>query len=117
MLFALSYYCLFNCGGGDSLPRPLKQRRTRGQQPVEATPVLFLFAGTSSATAMRLDTATLGKDTASGHRRGATRTWGTSDDGVGIAVSSTSASVCPQSVACSSYKHTADSPTVMEGQR
>jgi hypothetical protein len=50
--------------------------------------------------------------------------WGTSDDGVGIAVSSASASACPQTVAYSSYEHTngndsitAESPTVMEGQR
>jgi hypothetical protein len=75
---------------------------------------------------MRLDATTLEKDTASGQIRGATRTWGTSDDGVGIAVSSTSASVCPQAVVYRSvdFKHAdgngtimPESPTVMDGQR
>ncbi|XP_023726934.1 protein NDRG3 isoform X5 [Cryptotermes secundus] len=77
----------------------------------------------SSASVMRLDASTLVKDTASAHRRSATRMWGTSEDGIGIAVSSASASAYPQSGARSSYEHsngngsiTAKSPTVMEGQ-
>jgi hypothetical protein len=87
--------------------------------------IYFLFTG-MSRTLMRLNAKNLVKDTAFGHRHGATRTWGTSDDGVGIAVSSTSASVCPQSADCGSVslKHTnengtitAKSPTVLEGQR
>ena len=75
---------------------------------------------------MRLDANNLVKDVAFGHKCGATRTWGTSDDGAGIAVSSTSASVCREFVdyRSASVKYndgngtiTAASPTVLEGQR
>jgi len=75
---------------------------------------------------MRLDARNLVKDIAFGHRCGATRTWGTADDGVGIAVSSASASVSRESVdyRSASVEHTdgngtimATSPTVLEGQR
>jgi len=75
---------------------------------------------------MRLDAKNLVKDIAFGHRCSATRTWGTVDDGVGIAVSSASASLCRDSVdyRSASVKHTdgnvtitATSPTVLEGQR
>jgi hypothetical protein len=75
---------------------------------------------------MLLDATTLEKEAASGQRRGVTRTWGTPDDGAGIAVSSTSASVVPQAAVCHSteFKTTdgngtisPDAPTVMDGQR
>jgi len=75
---------------------------------------------------MRLDATNVVKDTASVNRRSATHTWGTSDDGVGIAVSSTSASVCHPPVVCRGvgFKDTCEngtitamSSTVMEGQR
>lgn len=91
----------------------------------DTSSVCFVFAG-MPRNLMRLDAKNLAKDTAFGHRYVATRTWGTSDDGVGIAVSSTSASVCPQFVDYrkTSSKHanengtiTARSPTVLEGQR
>ena len=87
--------------------------------------IYFLFAGMPK-TVMRLDAKNLVKDTAFGYRCGATRTWGTADDGMGIAVSSASASVCREYVdyRSASLKHTdgngtitATSPTVLEGQR
>lgn len=87
--------------------------------------IYFLFAG-MPRTVMRLDAKNLVKDITFGHRCGATRTWGTADDGVGIAVSSASASVCHEYVdyRSASVKHTdgngtitATSPTVLEGQR
>lgn len=87
--------------------------------------IYFLFAG-MPRTVMRLDAKNLVTDIALGHRCGVTRTWGTADDGVGIAVSSASASVCREYVdyrnASVKYSDgngtiTATSPTVLEGQR
>ena len=87
--------------------------------------IYFLFAG-MPRTVMRLDAKNLVRDIAFGHRCGATRTWGTADDGDGIAVSSASASVCRESVdyRSASLKYTdgsstitATSPTVLEGKR
>jgi len=87
--------------------------------------IYFLFAG-MSRTVMRLDAKNLVKDIAFGHRCSATRTWGTVDDGAGIAVSFASASLGRESVDYRSarVKHTdgngtitATSPTVLEGDR
>jgi hypothetical protein len=102
-----------------------RTKNARYEKKKKLAASISCFAG-MPRTVMRLDAKNLVKGIAFGHRCGATRTWGTSDDGVGIAVSSASASVCRESADYrgASVKHTngnctisATSPTALEGQR